>query len=202
MTPKNIFPIHDQTLNRAYKQKALNQTSKVLWFTGLSGSGKSTLAVAMEKELFSQGYFVQLLDGDNLSSGLNADLTFSKEDRIENIRRVANLAKLLIDSGVIVICSFVSPTIQVRQMAKEIIGKQDFIDVYVDTPLSVCEERDVKGLYAKARQGVIQDFTGISAPFQVLENPVFKVNTVDNSVQDLVQQLMPKLKSTLDYSEY
>ena len=189
----NIHPIHDIIIDRASQERLLNQTGKVFWFTGLSGSGKSTIAAAFEKELYKNGYFVKLLDGDNIRSGINRDLGFSIEDRQENIRRIAEVAKLFVDSGSIVLCSFISPTIQIRNMAREIIGKDDFLEIFVDTPLDVCEQRDVKGLYKKARRGEIKGFTGIDSPFEAPDAPALKLTTVDTSVESSVSGLIDLL---------
>lgn len=181
----HIHSIADRMLTRADRQELLEQKSTCLWFTGLSGSGKSTIAIALEKELFSRGYLVQILDGDNLRLGLNNNLGFAEADRIENIRRVAEVAKLYIHTGVIVICSFVSPTKAIREVAKDIIG-EDFKEVYVHASLEVCEQRDVKGLYKKARAGEIPDFTGIHQPF---EPPIMPQLTLDTEKNNLLQCL-------------
>lgn len=162
----------------------LNQKSKVLWFTGLSGSGKSTIAIALEKELYARGYHCYLLDGDNVRSGLCNNLGFSQEDRSENIRRISEMSKLFIDAGVICINAFVSPTIEIRNMAKSIIGQDDFIEVFINTPLEVCEARDVKGLYKKARAGEIKNFTGIDAPYEAPINPQIEIKTVELSIKE------------------
>ena len=189
----NIHPIHDIIIDRASQERLLNQTGKVFWFTGLSGSGKSTIAAAFEKELYKNGYFVKLLDGDNIRSGINRDLGFSIEDSQENIRRIAEVAKLFVDSGSIVLCSFISPTIKIRNLAREIIGKKDFLEIFVDTPLDVCEQRDVKGLYKKARRGEIKGFTGIDSPFEAPDAPALKLTTVDTSVESSVSGLIDLL---------
>jgi len=186
----NIHPIFDRVLSRKQQELLLNQKGKVLWFTGLSGSGKSTIAEALEKELYKNGYFVKVLDGDNIRSGINKNLGFSLEDRAENIRRIAEVAKLFLESGVIVLCSFVSPTIDIRQQAKEIIGAEDFNEIFVDTPLEVCESRDVKGLYKKARKGEIKGFTGIDSPFEIPENPALILKTTEMTVGHSVAQCM------------
>lgn len=164
--PGNIFTTFDELLQREDKEALLNQRSLAIWMTGLSGSGKTTIAKQLEKMLHSRGHLCQLLDGDNVRAGLCKDLGFSAEDRSENIRRIAELTRLYVDSGLITINCFVSPTVEMRSMAREIIGASDFLEVFINTPLEVCEARDVKGLYAKARAGEIKDFTGISAPFE------------------------------------
>jgi adenylylsulfate kinase len=189
----NIHPIFEQILSRSEQELLLNQKGKVFWFTGLSGSGKSTIAQAFEKELYNRGYFVKLLDGDNIRTGINSNLGFSLEDRKENIRRIAEVAKLFLESGVIVLCSFVSPTKVIRDMAKEIIGNGDFVEVFVDTPLEICEKRDVKGLYKKARAGEIKGFTGIDSPFDRPRNPDLVLDTVYNSVSDSITRLLKSI---------
>lgn len=187
---ENIHPIYDQLVKREEQERLLNQVGKVFWFTGLSGSGKSTIAAAFERSLFTKGYFVKVLDGDNIRTGLNRNLGFSLEDRTENIRRIAEVAKLFLDSGVIVLCSFVSPTESIRNQAKDIIGHKDFLEVFVDTPLAVCEKRDVKGLYKKARAGELKGFTGIDSPFEAPTSPAIHLTTVDNTVAENVSELI------------
>ena len=167
----NIFPDPIQNISRQSKEQLLNQNGKIFWFTGLSGSGKTTIAKAFEKELHKKGYLTVLLDGDNIRHGINKDLDFSMESRTENIRRIAEISKLFCSSGIICLNCFVSPTQEIRQLAKDIIGENDFIEVFVDTPLEICEERDTKGLYEKARKGEIKDFTGISAAFEKTYKP-------------------------------
>lgn len=186
----NIHPTFDKLLSREQQEKLLNQRSKVLWFTGLSGSGKSTIAQAVEKKLYTQGYFVKALDGDNVRTGICNNLGFSIDDRTENIRRIAEVAKLFLDSGVLVLCSFVSPTIAIRQSAQDIIGAEDFIEIFVDTPLHICESRDVKGLYAKARAGEIKGFTGIDSPFEAPTAPHISLKTADRSVSDCADEVV------------
>ena len=188
--PENIHPTFDHLLQRPDREQFLKQKSKVLWMTGLSGSGKTTIAQGLEKKLFENGFFAQVLDGDNIRSGLNGDLGFSIEERKENIRRIAEVAKLFLDSGAIVLCSFISPTIAIRKYAKDIIGKEDFLEIFVDTPIEICEKRDVKGLYKKARAGKIKGFTGIDSPYEIPELPDVTLDTttvtVDQSVETLV----------------
>lgn len=186
----NIHPIFDRMLSREDREAMLGQRATMVWFTGLSGSGKSTLAVALERELFSRGLFCRILDGDNIRSGINRNLGFSDEDRKENIRRIAEMARLFIDSGVIIISAFVSPMEELRVMAKEIVGADDFVEVHVSTPLEECERRDCKGLYKKARAGEIKDFTGISSPFEVPQNPTVAIDTTNVSVEEAVEQLL------------
>ncbi len=178
----NIHPVFEKLVSRAEREAFLNQKSKVIWMTGLSGSGKSTIAVQLEQKLMEQGHFAQVLDGDNIRSGINNNLGFSLEDRTENIRRIAEVAKLYLNSGIVTICTFISPTREIREFAKQIIGEADFIEIYVSAPLAVCEARDVKGLYQKARAGQIKDFTGIDSPY---EPPVRPAITLDTDKEDL-----------------
>ena len=173
---RNIFTFHDRLIQRAEKEKLLEQKAICLWLTGLSGSGKSTIAQLLERKLHDLGKLTMLLDGDNIRDGLNANLGFSDEDRTENIRRIAEVNKLFNSCGVITINAFVSPTVEIRKMAGEIIGS-GFYEVFINTPLETCEKRDVKGLYAKARKGEIENFTGISAPFEAPDNPSLSVHT-------------------------
>jgi len=184
---KNIYPVFDRIYDRKVKEEILRQSAKVIWFTGFSGSGKTTLASNLEKELFFRRFFCQVLDGDNIRSGINSNLGFSKEDRLENIRRISEVSKLLINTGMITICSFISPTEEIRQMAKNIIGEKDFIEVFLNTPLEVCEQRDTKGLYKRARAGEIKDFTGISSPFEAPKNPDIVIDTSVTSIKDAVE---------------
>ena len=195
---KHIYPIFDRMLQRNDREKLLGQKGIMLWFTGLSGSGKSTLAIALERELYNSGILCRILDGDNIRTGINNNLGFTEADRVENIRRIAEVAKLFVDCGVVTIAAFISPTEQIRQMAADIIGKDDFFEIYVNTPLEVCEERDVKGLYKKARQGEIKNFTGISAPFEAPLNPAITIDTSACSLQESINLLkkiiIPQIK--------
>lgn len=190
---ENIHPIFDRLVTRAEQERLLNQKGKVLWFTGLSGSGKSTIAEALERKLFDLGYFVKVLDGDNIRSGINNNLGFSLEDREENIRRIAEVSKLFLESGVIVICSFVSPTRKIRKLAQEIIGTSDFYEIFVNTPLEICEKRDVKGLYKKARAGEIKGFTGIDSPYEPPETPFLNIKTEHASVKECVEKIVESI---------
>jgi len=194
----HIYPIFDKMLMRKDKEDLLKQHSVMVWFTGLSGSGKSTIAIALERELHKRGLLCRILDGDNIRSGINNNLGFSPEDRKENIRRIAEIGRLFVDTGIITIAAFISPTNELRQMAAEIIGKDDFLEVYVSTPLDVCESRDVKGLYAKARRGEVKEFTGISAPFDIPEHPALSLDTsklsVEESVKLLLERILPKVQ--------
>ncbi len=196
--PEHIYPLFDKALQREEKERLLKQRSKVIWMTGLSGSGKSTIALGLERKLHDKGYLTEMLDGDNIRSGLNSDLSFSEDDRQENIRRIAEVAKLFCDCGVFTIASFVSPTIAMRDKARSIVGEADFVEVFVDTPLEICEERDTKGLYQKAREGEIQGFTGIDAPFEEPRDPdlrlVTKDKDVETSVDEALDQLLPMIE--------
>jgi len=186
---KEIYPIFDQLVSRQEREQQLNQIAKVFWMSGLSGSGKSTVAKAFERKLFQHGFFAQMLDGDNIRSGINKDLSFSQEDREENIRRISEIAKLYLNSGIVTIVSFISPTIKIRELAKSIIGPENFIDVFVNTPIEVCEQRDVKGLYAKARKGEIKDFTGINGIWEEPENPDILIPTHEMEIHESVSTL-------------
>ena len=196
--PNNIYPIFDRMLGREDKEALLKQRSVMVWFTGLSGSGKSTIAIALERELHKRGLLCRILDGDNIRSGINNNLGFSAEDRVENIRRIAEVSKLFIDTGVITIAAFISPNNELREMASTIIGKDNFLEIYVNTPIEECERRDVKGLYAKARKGEIKDFTGVSAPFEAPEHPALLLDTsvlsLEESVNKLLELILPKVK--------
>lgn len=193
----NITPIFDKMLKREDKECLLKQRSVMVWFTGLSGSGKSTIAIALERELHNRGLLCRILDGDNIRTGINNNLGFSPEDRNENIRRIAEVGKLFIDTGIITIAAFISPDNEMREMAASIIGKDDFLEVYISTPIEECERRDVKGLYAKARKGEIKEFTGISAPFEEPSNPDLSLDTsvlsVDQSVNQLLDMILPRV---------
>ena len=186
----NIYPIFDRMLTRADKEQLLGQRGMMIWFTGLSGSGKSTIAIALERELQRRRLLCRILDGDNIRSGINSNLGFSPEDRVENIRRIAEVGKLFVDTGIITLAAFISPTNELRRMAARSIGEQDFHEVYVSTPLEECERRDVKGLYAKARRGEIRDFTGISAPFEVPEHPALSLDTSQLTVEESVDRIL------------
>lgn len=164
-------------VSRQEREQELLQRAKVVWMTGLSGSGKTTNAILLERKLFSAGFLCKVIDGDDVREGLNKDLSFSMADRLENIRRVAELSKLFIDAGIIVICSFISPTSATRLLARDIIGADNFVEVYVESPVEVCENRDVKGLYKKARAGQIPDFTGITSPYETPLSPGITLHT-------------------------
>ena len=190
MENNNIYPIFDRMMTRADKENLLGQHSVMVWFTGLSGSGKSTVAIAVERELQRRGLLCRILDGDNIRSGINNNLGFSEADRVENIRRIAEVGKLFVDTGIITLAAFISPNNALRRMAADIIGAEDFLEVYVSTPLEVCERRDVKGLYAKARRGEIKEFTGVSAPFEVPEHPALSLDTSSLTVEESVEKVL------------
>jgi adenylylsulfate kinase len=187
---ENIYPIYDQMMTRADKEELLHQHGLMVWFTGLSGSGKSTIAMGVERELHKRGILCRILDGDNIRAGINSNLGFSAEDRMENIRRIAEIGKLFVQTGIVTLACFVSPTNDVRKLARGIIGEDDFKEVFVSTPLEECERRDVKGLYAKARKGLVKDFTGISAPFEAPENPILEIDTSRLSIEESVNRVV------------
>ena len=195
---EHIYPIFDKMLTRADKEALLGQRGLMLWMTGLSGSGKSTLAIALERELQRRGILCRILDGDNIRSGINSNLGFSPADRRENIRRIAEVARLFVDTGIVTIAAFISPSEELRRMAAGIVGEGDFVEIYVSTPLGVCEERDVKGLYAKARRGEISEFTGISAPFEAPQSPALSIDTsarpLGDCVEEVLKLILPKIK--------
>jgi len=194
----NLFPIFDKVVDRENKEALLKQRGTVIWMTGLSGSGKTTLAIGLERYLHDNGHLAYLLDGDNVRTGINNDLGFSEKDRNENIRRVAEVSKLFASSGIITVNSFVSPTEELRQLAKSIIGAADFNLVYVNTPLEICEKRDTKGLYVKARKGEIKEFTGISAPFEEPNQADLVIDAGRDAYEECLKQLiafvLPKIK--------
>ncbi len=188
---------HEYKISSAEREIKNGYHSACLWFTGLSGSGKSTVANTVEQYLYNNGFNTYSLDGDNIRKGLNKDLNFSEEGRIENIRRIGEVAKLMCDAGLIVLAAFVSPFIKDRQLLRELM-KGKFIEIFVDAPLEVCEQRDVKGLYKKARNGEISNFTGISSPFEIPQNPDVHIHTdkysIEESTEQVVSTILPKLK--------
>ncbi|MGZ2370581.1 adenylyl-sulfate kinase [Ancylomarina sp. YFZ004] len=200
MTTKatNIHPVFDRIIGRDEKEQFLNQKARVIWMTGLSGSGKTTIAIGLEKELQRRGFLTQVLDGDNIRTGINKNLGFSEEDRTENIRRIAEVSKLFVNCGIITINCFVSPTLAIREQAKEIIGDADFREIYVNASYEECEKRDVKGLYKKARNGEIKNFTGLDAPFEAPENAFLEIKTaemtIEKSVECLVEAILKDIK--------
>ena len=199
---ENIYPIFEKMLQRKDREALLKQKGIMIWFTGLSGSGKSTLAIALERELYKQGILCRILDGDNIRSGINNNLGFSEADRTENIRRIAEVSKLFVDCGIVTIAAFISPTHAIRRMASEIIGEDDFLEVYVSTPIEECERRYVKGLYAKARRGEIKEFTGISSPFEAPEHPFISIDTSRQSLADSVKVLLEAVSPKITGNEF
>ncbi|AVR46913.1 adenylyl-sulfate kinase [Christiangramia fulva] len=193
----NIVP-HDFHICRKDRQDLKKHRSFVVWFTGLSGSGKSTLANMVEKKLFEAGIHTFSLDGDNIRKGLNSNLGFNAEDRRENLRRISEVAKLFVNSGTVVIASFISPLKADRQVVKDIIGDDDFIEIYVNTPMEVCEARDVKGLYKKARAGEIRNFTGIDAPYEAPKNPDIEINTKEEEAGKSAERIIVFLQKKLE----
>lgn len=181
-------------MSRQDKETLLGQRGVMIWFTGLSGSGKSTIALGVERELYKLGILSRILDGDNIRAGINNNLGFSEEDRKENIRRIAEIGKLFVQTGVVTLACFVSPTNQIRQMAADIIGVEDFCEVYVSTPIEECERRDVKGLYARARRGEVKNFTGISAPFEAPLHPALSLDTSVLSLEECVNRVVNLIK--------
>jgi len=197
MTNDYIHPIFESVLKREAKEILLKQRGLAIWMTGLSGAGKSTLGVALEKLLYEQGYLTKLLDGDNIRSGINSNLGFSECDRHENIRRVAEVAKLFVNCGIITINCFISPRTEMRTLAKQIIGSENFLEVFISAPLAVCELRDTKGLYKKARLGQIKSFTGIDDPYEspIAADIVVKtdIQTIEQSVNTIYNAVIPRI---------
>lgn len=194
---ENIHPVFDRIIQKEDKEKMLNQKTKVIWLTGLSGSGKTTLGASLERRLYNEGFLTQVLDGDNIRSGINKNLKFTEEDRLENIRRISEVNKLFFNCGIITINCFISPTNEIRKMAKDIIGDENYIEIYVNAPLNVCEERDVKGLYKKARKGEIKNFTGIDSPFDEPDYDLeirTDINSVEESTQILYDFIIEKIR--------
>ncbi len=198
MSDKNIFPIFNDLLKKSDKEKLLKQKALTIWMTGLSGSGKSTIAKGIERILHNEGYLTQTLDGDNVRSGINNNLTFSLKDRKENIRRIAEISKLFVNCGIITINCFVSPTIEMRDTAKKIIGEKNFLEVYINASLEECIKRDTKGLYSKAKIGQIKNFTGIDSPYEAPIKPDIEINTnkltIDDSLMKIINYIKPKIK--------
>jgi len=188
---------HNYTISLEERTKLMQQKSFLLWFTGLSGSGKSTIANALERKLYEEGYKTYALDGDNIRQGINQDLTFSAEDRTENIRRIAEVAHLLLDAGIIVLAAFVSPYKKDRENIANIVGNDNFVEIFVNTSLEECEKRDVKGLYKKARSGEIKNFTGVNAPYEAPDHPDVEVITDHMSVDESVLKIYDAIKQKL-----
>jgi adenylylsulfate kinase len=197
----NIHPIFSKILQRSDKENLLQQKAICIWMTGLSGSGKSTIAQGLEKKLHQDGILTAILDGDNVRTGINNNLGFSEEDRTENIRRIAEINKLFLQNGIVTINSFVSPTKDIRDLAKEIIGEQDFFEVYINASFDECAKRDVKGLYKKALNGEIKNFTGLDAPFEAPENPAIEIITTDQTIEESIDTIynyfIKKIKNEL-----
>lgn len=185
----NIYPIQTK-VSTEQRQQLMNQQPRLIWFTGLSGSGKSTLAIQLEAALYAQGIKTYLLDGDNIRSGLNKDLTFTDEAREENIRRISEVCKLFLDAGVVLLSAFISPFQADRDQVKRIVGAENYIEVFVDAPLEVCEQRDVKGLYKKARAGEVKNFTGITSPYEQPQRPDIVIRTDKTTVEEAIDALM------------
>ena len=196
----HIIP-HDHEIEVNDRRKLHGHDSLVIWFVGLSGSGKSTLANALEKRLYERGIATYILDGDNIRSGLNKDLDFSEESRRENIRRIGEVAKLMVDAGVVTITAFISPFKEERDMVRQLVGDKRYLLVYVDCPLEECEKRDVKGLYAKARRGEISNFTGINSPFETPQNPFVTVKSAEMSIDEATDMIYNKIEPLLKRSE-
>ena len=193
----NIYPIFNQIISKREKENRLKQNAKCIWLTGLSGSGKTTLALKLEKTLFKQGFLVQILDGDNIRTGISNNLDFSENDRLENIRRIAEVSKLFVNCGIITINCFVSPSNKIRSQAKKIIGEENFIGIYINADINTCEKRDTKGLYKKARKGEIKNFTGISSIFEKPDKTFIEINTnnnIEKSFNDLIKTVLPKIE--------
>ena len=193
----NIFPVFNKIVQREEKEKLMKQKAQVIWLTGLSGSGKTTIARRLDQELYNRGFVAQVLDGDNIRSGINNNLKFTEEDRYENIRRISEVNKLFLNCGIITLNSFISPTEEIRNMAIEIIGKENFIEIFINTPIEVCEQRDTKGLYAKARRGELKNFTGIDSPFEIPKNADIEIKTDEQTIEESVKQaldyIMPRI---------
>jgi adenylylsulfate kinase len=195
MSKQHNIVWHDSSITKEDRRKQNNHSSFVLWFTGLSGSGKSTIANALAKELYERNIRNFVLDGDNIRNGLNRDLSFSDEDRTENIRRISEVSKLFVDNGTVVLTAFISPFLQDREKAKEIVSEEEFIEIFVSCPIEECEKRDPKGLYSKARKGEIPDFTGIDSPYEEPVSPALTIHTNDQSISECVDVILTYLQS-------
>jgi adenylylsulfate kinase len=196
---RNIHTVFDQILGRREKEKILKQHARIIWMTGLSGSGKTTIARGIELELNRRLFLTQILDGDNIRSGINNNLGFSEADRFENIRRISEVSKLFLNCGIICINSFISPTRKIREIAYNIIGRENIIEVFVNAPLDVCEQRDTKGLYKKARDGKIKHFTGIDSPFEAPVNPDIELRTDQLTIEASLEKCMRYILPVLTY---
>lgn len=196
-TGEHIHPVFDRMLGRESKEARLGQRGTVVWLYGLSGSGKSTLAIALEKKLAEEGFYTQILDGDNIRSGLNGNLGFSDEDRQENIRRIAEVAKLFAQAGVVTITSFITPKVELRESARQIVGTDDFLEVYVRASFETCAERDPKGLYAKVKAGEVKQFTGKDSSFEEPESPDLFIDTENASIEESLDQLLEVVRTRI-----
>tara|TARA_Y100001970_G_scaffold20611_1_gene23262 strand:+ start:1921 stop:2517 length:597 start_codon:yes stop_codon:yes gene_type:complete len=196
-TPKNLFP-HKHFVSAELRKKLTNQKPILIWLSGISGSGKSTIANELEKKLYENNFLSYLLDGDNIRIGLNKDLGFTDDDRKENIRRISEVSRLMLDAGLIVITAFISPFKEERQLAKSLVLEENYFLVHVDCSVEKCEERDVKGLYKKARAGEIKNFTGIDSPYEVPENPNLIVNTEKENVDESVEKIFNAIKGKIN----
>lgn len=194
---ENIIP-HNFKINKEKRASLKNHKSVLLWFTGLSGSGKSTIANAVEQKLYTNKIHTYTLDGDNVRKGLNNDLSFAPEDRTENIRRIAETASLFIDAGIVVLAAFVSPYKKDRESVRKTVKDVNFVEIFIDTPIEECEKRDVKGLYEKARKGLIKDFTGINAPYEAPENPDIRIDTTETTIEEAVDNIIKKIQPKLE----
>lgn len=192
---------HNFNVSRENRLELNKHGAFLIWFTGLSGSGKSTIANALEQALYNQGVHTYTLDGDNVRKGINSNLSFSPEDRTENIRRIGEISNLMIDAGLVVLASFVSPYRKDRENVRSIVGYNNFVEIFVDTPIEECERRDVKGLYAKARNGEIKDFTGVNAPYEPPIAPQIVIDTTKTSIDDLVTEILESIKEKLKMTE-
>lgn len=197
---KNLYPFKPKITPEA-RARQMNQSPKVVWFTGLSGSGKSTLATELEHALWQKGFKTYLLDGDNVRTGLNRDLDFSDAGRHENIRRIAEVSALFINAGIVVICAFISPFDAERQLVRDLVGEENYLEIYLDTPIEICEQRDVKGLYQKARDGKIKNFTGIDSPYEAPKTPFLQISTHLVNIEEQVNLLCNKIGEKLSLQE-
>ncbi len=198
--PENLHPVFDRMLGREAKEERLGQRGQVIWLYGLSGSGKSTLAIALERRLAEEGFYTQILDGDNIRTGLNANLGFSDDDRKENIRRIAEVAKLFARAGLVTLTSFITPKKELRELARSVIGAEDFLEVYVRASFETCAGRDPKGLYAKAQAGQVSQFTGKDSIFEEPDEPDLLIDTelssVEESLDALFREVLPRVQRT------